>query len=55
MSAFGASKTFREGFHITDTRKLLGATAKILGAGIWLVLATGFLVIAFVAVPLRFS
>ena len=48
-----ARKTFRDGFYVTDTRKAVGVTARILGGGAWLLVAAGFLAIGFVAVPVR--
>jgi hypothetical protein len=53
VSAFGAYKTFREGLHLTDTLKVPGGAARILGAGTWLALGGGFLAIAFVLLPTR--
>jgi hypothetical protein len=53
IAVCAARKTFREGFHVTDTRKAVGATARILGGGAWLLVAAAFLAIGLVAVPMR--
>ncbi len=52
ISGYGAWKTFRQGVYVTHTRIIPGAIPKFLVAGIWLLLAAGFLVIAFVILPM---
>jgi hypothetical protein len=53
IAAGAAWKTLRDGFHLTDTLKVQGATARVVGAGVWLMVGVGFLVVGFVAVPMR--
>ena len=53
IAAGAAWKTVCDGFHFTDTLKLQSATARVVGAGVWLVVGIGFILVGFVAAPLR--
>jgi hypothetical protein len=53
IAAGAAWKTLGDGFHLTETCKVQSATARILGAGVWLMVGVGFLVVGFVVAPMR--